>query len=297
MTFLWVYLIIEKKNWPFSKNVSLLLSSILIVMLGLKLVATNSSYDNQHLHGIMHFSIKDILLTFQKPVVKIFLYRCMVNYWLGTLVFIIGIITLVKSNEKILAIWTFISVLGYIIIMGLTYESLDETTLLFHIESEWSFLAIIVAAPFVFISLPKLKSQTIAWLLIGIFVIRSAYIISSLQSFTIRNNQTEQILAQMRKKGITKLALYNDQHLMEIAKLGWGLPFESILRSSIDGDKPQLTFLFVNPDDKKTMEELNNTKGFYHAWMMLSYKDLNKEYFNIDTTKPYQIMTYAEFLK
>ena len=297
MTFLWVYLIIEKKNWPFTKNVSILLSCVLIAILGLKFVATNSSYDNEHLHGITHFSIKDILQTFKKPVVKIFLYRCLVNYWLGTLVFIIGIITLIKNNGKVLAIWTFITVLGYVILMGLTYANLDETTLLFHIESEWSFIAIIVSVPFVFLFLPKLRSSTAACLLIGVFVIRLVYIISFLPPFTVRNNVTEQILTQMRKKGIKKLALYDDPKLLSITKLDWGLPFESMLISAMDGNKPQLTFLFVNADDKKTIEELNSTRDFYHAWMMLPYNDLNKEYFNIDTTKPYQVMTYGEFLK
>ncbi len=297
VTFLLVYLIIEKRNWPFSVNTSILLISAILLIIGLKFLATSSSYDAYHLRGVTHFSIKDIITTFQKSVVQMFLYRCLVNYWLGVLVFIIGMVTLIKKKENALAIWTGVSVLGYLIIMGLTYPNLDRNTLLFHIESEWSCIGIIVATPFVLTFLPGLRSSTAVWLLAGIFFVRLIYIVSFIPAFSQRNEMTEQILNQMRKKGITKLALYNDQHLMSLVKLDWGLPFESILMSSMDGDKQKLTFLFVNPDDKKTIGELNNSKDFYHAWMMLPYNDLNKEYFNIDTTKPYQIMTYDEFLK
>ena len=295
--FVLIYLIIEQKNWPFSNKTSFLLICILLMVIGLKFLDTKSDYDTAHLHGVTHFSIKRILTTFQKPVVKIFLYRCLTNYWVGTLVFITSIVMLLKNKERALAMWTVISLLGYFILMGLTYGELDETTLLFHIESEWSFVGIIVATPFVFTVLPGLKPAAAIWIVMGVFAIRLAYIISFLPLFSQRNEMTEQILSQMRKKGIMKLALYNDEGLRKTAILDWGLPFESMLISSMDGEKPQRTFLFVNRDDKQTIAELNNTKDFYHAWTMLPYNDLNKAYFDIDTAKPYQIMTYAEFVK
>ena len=297
MTFLWVYLIIERKHWPFSRNISVLLSCIFMFVISLKFIDTHSAYDSDHLRGITHFSLKDILTTFRTPVVKIFFRRCVSNYWLGTLAFVISVVTLVRKKEFVLAAWTFLSVVGYIILMGLTYADLDQSTLLFHIECEWSYLAIIVATPFVSSFLPGLRLRVAAWSLVGIFAIRLAYMISFLPLFSARNDFKEQVLGQMRKKGIKKLALIGDPKLLATTVLDWGLPYETILVSAGNGDNPQLTFLFVNPDDKRKIEELTTKSGFYDAWYMAPCASLNNDYFRIDTTKPYVVMTYAEFLK
>ncbi len=77
----------------------------------------------------------------------------------------------------------------------------------------------------------------------------------------------------------------------------WALPFESILQSQSEGDKPQLTFFFINKDDKELIHTISDTKGIYNHWNMMYKKDLNKDYFEIDTTHPYQVMTYEEFMK
>ena len=94
-----------------------------------------------------------------------------------------------------------------------------------------------------------------------------------------------------------KLALYNDAHLMSVSKLYWGLPYESLYISSMDGNKPQLTFLFVNPDEKQIMENIKNPKLFVEAFGGFPSSLLNKDYFQVDSTKPYTVMTYAELLK
>ncbi len=295
--FLWIYFILEKRNWPFTNRISILLSCALFGVIGLKFLMPSSSYDSEHLRGITHFSLQDILNSFTCPEVKVFLSRCLTNYWPGTLIFIVGMAQLIIEKRKILALWTLISVVGYIILMGLTYGGLDGTTLLFHIESEWSCIGIIAATPFVFAFLPRIKSSIAVGLVAGIFVIRLAYIISFLPPFTARINMSEQILTQMRKKGIKKLALYNDAHLLSVSKLYWGLPFESMMLSSMKGDKPQLTFLFVNPDDKRVLELLKNPALFYDAFSGSPCNLLNNEYFQVDATQPYQVMTYAELLK
>ena len=298
MTYLWVYFIIEKERWPFSWKVSILLSCIPIIIVCLKLVGTDAIYDTNQLHDATHFSLKDIINSFQTSVVQIFFYRCLTNYWLGILVSIVSIVTLIKNKKKLLALWTFVSVLGYIIIMGLTFGKPNSPSLLFHIESEWACIAIIVATPFVFTFLPKLKFPTAIWLLSGIFIIRLVYIISSLSPFLSRTNLTEQILSQMRKKQIPKLALYDDSRLKPLTDVyWWGLPYESTLMSSIDGDKQQLTFLLVSPDDKKTLDQLKTPKDFYYVWFSIPCSKLDKEYFNIDSTKSYRVMTYTDFLK
>ncbi len=79
--------------------------------------------------------------------------------------------------------------------------------------------------------------------------------------------------------------------------LDWTAGFESLFSSAMNGDKPQLTFCFINKDDKQNTEALANPKQYYRPFYIIDYSDLNKRYFNIDTVHPYQIMTYEELFK
>ena len=157
LAFLWVYFIIEKKYLPFSGKETFILSGLIICIIVFKFLLSGGQHgrEGSQLYWVRHLSIKDIINTFRTSVVKIFFRRCFTNYWLGILVFIVGMATLIKNKEKKLAVWTLVSVLGYIMIMGLTFTDNNYDTRLFHIESEWSGIGIIVATPFVFAFYPN----------------------------------------------------------------------------------------------------------------------------------------------
>ena len=298
--FLWGYFIIEKKNWPFSRNVSILLSLIAagVIIAKFKLTAGQNGAEAPQLQVLQHFSIKDILKTYRNPVVQVFLGRCLANYWAGVVIFVMGMAALIRKKENMQALWTGVCVIAYIVIIGLaSYGNFDRGTPLFHIESEWSSIGIIMATPFVFAFLPQLKTKTAGCLLTAIFIVRLIYIICFLPPFHQRNEVKEDILGQMRHKGITRLALISDEHLRKVTIADWALPYESILMSELDGDKQQLTFLFVNVTDTQTIEQLKHPKGFYDVWGVLPWSIMNKEYYNLDSVRPYQVMTYEEFMK
>ena len=277
---------------------SILLTAMLVVIIGLKYWYTQTgSYDEQHLRGVTNFTLKDIPASFSRSVFKMFIYRCKVNYWLGIIVFILSITSLLRSKKYILLAWMLVSCFGYFIIMSITFANLDDNALLFHIESEWASLCIIIAAPFVFEYLPTLKPYYASWLLAGIFIIRLAYISSTIPAFSWRVQFEEDVLLQMKKKGINKLALIKEQNILSKVMLDWGLPNETILMSAMHGDKPQPTFLFVNKDDEKAIKDLAIPKTISISFDILPLKDLNTQYFTIDTTHPYQIMTYEELFR
>ena len=300
LVFLWVYLILEKEKWPFSGNITILLSSLLAIVIFIKYSATagKQSYDGNQLRGLTHFSLKDLINTFSTPVLQAFFHRCLVNYWVSVLVFIAGIVSLIIRKQKMLAAWTIISCIGYILVMGLIYGGMDSSVLLFHIETEWQCIGIIVAAPFVFTFLPTLRGSFAIGLLAIVFATRLVYIGSAIPKFSWRIQFQERLLAQMKKKNITKLALYDDfpeqknQYLLD-----WAAGYESLFTSALSGDKPNRTFIFINRDDKQTMEAISGTKNFYNVWSMLPPNEINSTYFITDTVHAYQIMTYDELIK
>ena len=301
LSFLWAYLWIEKKHWPFTRNISILLSGILLSVFVAKFALTSSqSYDGPHLHHVTHFSLQDVIDTFTTPCVRMFFYRCLTNYWLGIVVFIGGLASLYENKEKKLFVFVILSVLGYIVIVGLNYMGAADSynnIYLFHIETEWACISIIAAAPFVFSWLPTMKINYAATFLLLIFIVRIGYIYSSAEDFTWRTSFKKKVMAQMRKKNMTKLALYTDGYYTPKCILDWAISYETILQSEMDGDKPQLTFIFVNPDDKNTLAQLKTPGGFFNAWGIMPSRDLNPRYFSIDTTHPYQVMTYDELMK
>ncbi len=298
--FLWVYFIIEKDNWPFSKAKTIVLSLILVAIVAYKYirsVAPSGSYETGHLYNLTHFSLQDIIDSFSTPVVRMFLYRCLTNYWIGAIIFIVSVVVLIRQKKKALAIWTVLSLTGYLIIMGLTYGTFDEFVLLFHIESEWASIGIIMATAMVFSFLPTLNYKTAAILLACVFVIRIGYIATAFPGFNQRIKTNESIVARMREKGLTKVAIYNNDSLVAINKLTWGIPYETLMNSALEGDKPQLVFFFVNKDDKRAIELATTTTKFYSGNSYYNTDDLNSDYFSVDTTVNFKVMSYEELMQ
>jgi hypothetical protein len=296
--FLWVYFIIEKKNWPFSLKKTMILSLLLGSVVIFKfLLSQTQTYENNHLQGVTHISLRDISDSIRTPVVRMFLYRCLVNYWWAVILLILGLIQLFKDKKNLLAIWTLLSCIGYIILMGITYRLEDFNTRLCHIELEWQSLGIIVATPFVFSFLPKLKPSISIWLLIIIFITRMGYIGTAIPAFRWRIQFQEKVIAQMKKKNITKLALFMDNEFRPKCILDWSLPYETILNSASMRDNPQYTFFLINKDDKQLQESIKTQKGVYNGFNLSNASDFNHKYFSIDTTHPYQIMSYEELFQ
>jgi len=296
--FLWVYFILDKSVWPFSWKKSVFLSCLFILVIVCKLLLTEgNSYDSHVLRGVTRLSIQDVIDAFATPTAKIFFYRCIVNYWVALILFIVGIIYLAIERKIMLLVWTVISVAGYIALMGITYADHDANTLLCHIELEWQCLGLVAATPFVFAFLPKLKPVPAALVLVMIFAVRFTYIAHSLIALENRYQYTVRVMKQMKKKGIDKLTLYENGDINSIYLIDWAVTEESLLASAMDGDKPQLNFCYIGKDMKNIFEGMKRPRDFWNGYDMAPPYLMNHEYFNIDTTQAYKIMSVEDFFK
>jgi hypothetical protein len=296
--FLWIYFMIGNIRWRFSNTIALLLSVLLVVIIATKyMLSATQSYDGKVLHDATHFSIKDIIHSVDTPVIRMFVKRCFTIYWPALIVFALGIYSLIKTKQKKLLYWSLLSIAGYFLIMGLTYGKEDGSIALFHIESEWAPIGILMATPFVCSFLPGLKTNQMLVLLCLIFSIRIGYIAASVAKFKWRNDIKKEVFAKMKRKGITKLAIYNNSTIQKKLVLDWAIPEESILESAMYREQPQLTFRFVNPDDTALLRGIKAPSSISISFDMLVPKNLNFDYFEIDTTRPYVVMTYDELFK
>ncbi|MES2701882.1 MAG: hypothetical protein V4649_04540 [Bacteroidota bacterium] len=298
--FLWLYFILDKDEWPYSLKQSILFTAVLAAVVAVRSLSTAAShhpYENSIVHDVTHFSIADIIHTFSSPVVTTFFNRVATIYWPAIPVFIAGIIALFRQGKKLLAVYSIVAVLGYIVIMGLAYGNLDNNVLLFHIEAEWASLAVIAAAPFVTAFLPAINARMAVVALSLLFVVRFLYIGNACSLFHWRVTFEQKVLAEMRKKGISKMAIVETAELREKLMLTWALPEETMLLSAEAGEMPQRTFFLVNPDDKDALQTAADPKMFKSAFGPIDKRGLNATYFAIDTTTPYKVVTYAELFK
>ncbi|MCW3120708.1 MAG: hypothetical protein JWQ38_200 [Flavipsychrobacter sp.] len=295
--FLWVYLIADNNNWPFSRNNTIFLSLLFIAIIASKFLLVNPvSYDSDHLKGVKNISLKSIPEAFGKPELIAFYYRCLNNYWWSVIVFILSAVYLVRSKKYILLSWFLASVTGYFILIGITYGDPNSNILLCHVELEWISLGIIVSVPFVFQCLPNINFRLGIGILVLVFVTRTIYICNSMAIVKKREQEKSSILNQMKKKGIHKLALLEMSYTQSKYLITWAIPYESLLKSAMNKDKPLYTFCFINRDHKVEVEILKTQNGFWNSYGVDITKDLNTEYFNVDTVqKNYTIMEESDF--
>lgn len=290
--FLLVFFALEKNIWKISWKQSILLGVVLVVITASKLLSiAQHSYDANSMHGVTHVSFGDVFLSFTKPVVTDFLQRCISNYWVGVLCLCIGIVYAVKMKAAKQIAWVVASVSGYFILMGLAYGNLPKDYFLFYSETEWACISIIVAAVFVYHALPSIRPSVTVVLLAAIYTVRIGYIFASASQFTWRTHFKDQVFAQMKHKGISKVALLHTKPLADSLLFYWALPEETLLQSAIADDKPSLTFQLVLSEDSGRIDLLRTTTVFISAYGPLEREVVNKRYFSIDTTD-YTIMDY-----
>jgi len=298
LIFLLVFLFTDGRLWPFSKQNSIMFSVLLVsIILFRSLMVGESSGENSHLHNVTHFSIKDIYESFVTPVVTSFNYHLLTIYWPALFVFAIGVYTLIKQKGKIGLRWTILVCVGYYIIMGLTYGYYQGEYAVFHIESEWSALSVVMSAAFVYNFLGQQKTKTMLLLLLAIFGVRLGYIYNSASAFSIRNEMKEKILAKMHQKGLKKVALYENIELSDLLILDWALPEELLLTSAMNGDKPQLTCRLIRKADTATLKSTIMMDKISFEFVALPNSDLNARYFSIDTSNSYTLLPYEELMK
>ena len=295
--YLWVYLILDKKCWPFERRPTIILSVLLVACMASKfvysLVVESGAGDGPILKNIVNCTIRDVYSLFGTPVVSIFLYRCITIYWVGTVVFATGIASLFAQKQYRLAIWTLLSVLGYMFLVSLSFGGWDATASLFHIESEWLCMSVFLTTPFVFSLLPRVKTAYMPGVIVAIFMIRLIYIYQGIAPFRTHLHMQLSALEKMKSKGMNKVVLLRTAPFLKDYIAAWAAQYETMLLSAANGDKPQYTYCVVVGEDTAKIKAF--TPGaFYTGFNVLTAIPLNKAYFSMDTVQQWQMLTYEE---
>lgn len=293
--FLWFYIVFDRNISPYNLKQSIILSCLLLLMVWLKYhYSVSQSYDGEKLKVTTKFNLKYTWEVATGTFGTDFLKQCIRVYWMVPILFCVGMFSLLKDKRWWLAVITIGACLLYYVFMCLTFSN-TYYMYRFHIESEWMGLGIIASAPFVLHFLPKQKVSIAALMVACIIVVRLLYVINSGKMFAKHLQFTEAVLTKMNDKGIRKLAIHESRLVKSNLTLDWALSEESLLLSAMENDIPQRTvYIFHRGMEDTTMKNPAMFIGCFH-----NYKpaEINREYFDIDTTKPYTLMTFTELMK
>jgi hypothetical protein len=297
LLFLWAFYWLDHRVAPFNTKSSIFYFLIIVAVSGIKYYySTANYYDSQLTVHILKSSPEDYLKTFTSGTADRFWKSIVRGNFVLPVIFISSLVYLIINKKYLLFTYLVVANLTYFVILCITYTAEVD----FYIENEFMPFAIFGSAVFVYYQLPAIKNAKKVTLLLGsIYAIRILFIGLAAGKFIDRSNQVDEVLAYMRKEGKTKLVLIRDNDLFEkeIVHTSWGLPYESMLHSELNGDSSTLSFVHIPLDQAKGQQAIETAKEIFTEWGHFGYNALNKHYFTPDTMQRYILKSYQEVFK
>jgi len=291
--FLWVFFAVSGKERFFRILHSLPFILIIAAITVFKMISSSGDgYDGNILNKVFKSNIGEIIGTFTSGMADIFWKNLLHNHWLVAFIFLAGIIYLLKQRRYLVAVCTICACLTYFILICLSFSGGSKP----YIESEWSSLAVLGAAPFAYFIVPAASARQVIISMSVIFIVRFIYIAVAFPTYDARITMINSITNIMRERGVTKAIIRRaDDRLEKKSIISWALPVETIFTSVLDGDTVQRTALCLNDDEINRVQPLQQQKAIILPFWTTPVSELNTRYFKMDTTKAYRIYTFEEF--
>ncbi len=268
---------------------------VILILIFLRYKLSNAGwYDPGKLKGVNNFTLQSIVTAFQSGQSKSFFALLLHNYWVAIVILVLSFGVLIV-RKKYLQLSAFILfVLGYYVLICITFPEGYGRELRFYMESEWAGLSIIISAPIVFYLYQiNLNYRIISLITCVVFGVRLAYIYDAYSLFHQRYLNLEYVTNAMHEKGISKLIIIEDKSVSENKFImDWGLPVESMALSQIEGKAVQSTFKIAH----ETLPLMYAKDSFYSCFSIENTKKLHTQYFALDSTQYYQYIEGLELL-
>ena len=295
LVFLWVFYYLDKSAAPFNKRASLIYLLILLVIFGFRyFFSTTNTYDGNFAAHLKQTTIRDVIHAVTNETAQYFGNSITHKNWLLPVIFITSVAYLILKRKYLLLAWVLLVNIGFFVLLCLTFTDRVE----FYLESEFQPYGIFCATVFVYYVLPSMKGTTMVLILAAIFAIRVGVIFAASKKFVARSNRIEEVLTYMKRQQLTKMVLLKQDNRFEKDMIStWGLAYETLMHSRLNGDSVNLTFLYI---DQKTIDKQplpDSLKNLRTNFRFYYKQQLNKRYFAPDSLHPYVIRTYDEVFK
>ncbi len=293
--YLWFFFMADKATWPFTKIQSVLFSVILLILAYIKFhQGMHHGYDSSKIEALTQFQFRKIKTIFDSPALHFLLRNTLKGFLLIPMIFLAGIIGLLKEKKYLQLIWTIGFVCGYVILTCITFWDVTSCS---YLECEYMPLVIIGCAPFVCYVLPKMNVRLAVGLFACMYILYLINIYNAAPPFKNRLAILERINEKMKEKNFTKIIIQEPEPYADSALINnWAAPVESIFISKLNGEVPQRTFIFFNTDEIKNYSTLAKDT-LLGSFEKRSVSHIDSCYFQMDTTTKYTVVTYSELMK
>ena len=282
-------------SWPYSRTQTIIFSAILLALSATKFYqGMHHGYDSSKIDAIRFFQYQKIKTITSSPQLHFFIKSCITRYQFFSLLFIAGIIGLIKEKKYLLLLWTILFVTGYLVLTCITFWDVTSRS---YMECEYMPLVIICCAPFVYYVLPKMNIKLGVSLIALMYIFRLAVIFNAAVPFTNRVAIMENIYTKMKIKNITKVIIPEPIPGTDSALLSnWSAPAEGLYISKLHDETPQRTLIFLRPDELRPNDTIMKDT-LLGCFERRSASLLNSYYFQMDTTTTYKIISYGSLME
>lgn len=298
-SFLWVYWLLNDRQYWDTKQKRLLLVAYVLAVAATFLIKLNMGrtgwYDREKLLPVLHVQPRDVFASFANGGAKSMLALIITNYWIIIPIFLAGVFIQIRLRKWLLLAWTIAYTAGFFSLVCLTYFNAYGRELQFYMESEWMAWGIILATPLIVHGLPRMKARLALATLSLIFLVRLVYIYNAFLFFDARYRILDGLSTVLRNEGTHKAILLAERSETDRLILNtWGTPYETLLLSSIKGQKPCVTFYIQEPGYKI---EQPSERVFIGPYSRDTVEHLNQYYFDVDGTQAYKVMQLKDLLQ
>jgi len=288
LVFVMLYAVIffTQESEVFSPPAKILLHVMALIYFAtllLKALIFSTPYERSAMSGMKNFitQFPDYFTLYSN---KRFLTNCVTEYYWIPLLFACIVIYYAKAG-KWKNLWLFLSFfLGYLLLINVSYPT--SVTPPFYIESLYLPLSIFLALPFVFDILPVLEKKKLALPMVSLIVLTGIVRLYSVRTtYSARLDHERKILD---KYGAVKVIAKAQKEDKDILQMLWGSPFELLLLSECERNKPASIIIDDDPMLRQSAYLIKN--ALVVNWDVYAYSTLNPEYFHFtDTTTGYVI--------
>lgn len=289
--FLWLYLNLEYKSLKeLIRDKKFWTYSLVLLSLGfLRYYVSNLGwYDATKLQSVHEISLSSFLSAFQSGQAKTFLTLLWQNYWVALVLFLLGMVLLIKDKKYWQLSLVVVFTLFYFAMVCVVYPNGYGRDMLFYYENEWAPLSVILSTPFVFqIFKTAIKPKLIGLLCSFVFLARFCYIYESCRYYNQRLENLSLITDKLYEdKAYKAILIAEEQQAKDYLVMAWSTPIESMMLSKVKGYEPAVSFKIA----PRGFAFRQLTDSFYSNFNITENSYLDYNYYALDTIGDYNLI-------
>jgi len=253
---------------------------------------TLAAFELEKANWLSNYYKKELNLNLTSSDYLIKLGLFLLRYYTEVIVlWIIGILMLLRHNAFMKAFMVFSAFIGYIFLVNATYVGIRYSG---QMEQIYFPLVVIVLIPVIYYyprsARPGLNN-VVFLSLAGLVFFRIVMIYNASKPYVLRTQQMENLIVSARQMGGSKFIASENRFVRPYSMINWSYSLESLLLSACDG---KYSSVMISPlADIKFKQNFNKLRPYnflFRKWEIHNYSWLNDDFFAIKPG-PYKLLS------